>query len=532
MSKYVISYNPYNNTTIVEKDGVKLRKNSAFCNGLNGKRLQSWFDETSRWDGIGKVIDDDNNEKTCEIIFRGREIDYIDLRDYFNHFYKSKRGTKFELSAENLSSDEDMLARLRELVEEAREKELFSEKQLEEIEKHFEDLQTQPFIISVIATMSSGKSTLLNAMMHKELLPTGDKATTANIVEIYDNDANVIKYCAYDAKGKIIKKGDEADATTFREINENSKVRMVKIWTDIPMVSAGSLPLMLRDTPGPNNSDDKSHRQLTDSIIEDAHNMSTVLYVMNATQLRVDSDYDLLESIADEMKKGGKQANDRFLFVINRVDDWTKDPNQTLEGLVAETKDYLKKFDIENPRIFLTTAALASNVWKERNGGREDFSPREKKDYDHSLDIFSDPDDPTIRFENFAGTSQFIKEKIKKELKSAEEREDRTEMAIIHSGVKGLEYSIEEYMEKYAYPIKVSEAVDDIIKSIDDKKMRLEFEKKIREDEKQLKVTKERIEEIRKKKEKGRKRGENSSEKSMSISFPNPLSLTLSKTRI
>ena len=492
MAKYIINYNPYKNTVIVEKNDCQLKKNSAICKGIDGKRLQTWFDETNSWAGIGKVLDLDNNESTCEIVFIGREIDYIDLKDYFTNIYKSDKGTEFLLSAKNLSSDEDMLARLSNLVTEAKSSKLFPKKQLQEIEQHITKLQTEPFVISVIATMSSGKSTLLNALMHRELLPTGDRATTANVVEIYDNDEESISYKTYDKDGNLINESDDADLNTFVDINNDDNIRTVKVFTDIPMVSAERMPLLLRDTPGPNNSKDPRHKQITEDIISDARNMSTVLYIMSALQLRVDSDYELLESISVEMRNGGKQANDRFLFVINRVDDWIQKPGQSLEGLLDEAKDYLQEFGIDNPRIFLVTASLASNIWKSKNG--YEFGNIEKRTFSSMIELFND-DEPAVKFDKYASISKCVAEEIERDLKNAISNNDQKEIALVHSGFRGLEYSIKEYMEKYAYPIKVSDAIQDIVDTIDEKKMKTKFFEAIMSDDRKLENVKRRIKE-------------------------------------
>lgn len=503
MSKYVICYNPYKNMVIVEKNGSKLRKNCDICKGLNEKRLQNWFDETVGWPGLGKMIDDDNNESTCEIIFKGREIDFIDLRDYFKNIYVSMRNTEFKLSAESLSRDEDMLSKLSDLVDTAKEKNLFPANQITDIESHMYHLKNDPFVISVIATMSSGKSTLLNAIMHRELLPTGDKATTANIVEIYDDDSETVTYETFDNNGKIIQKGYNADISTFRKINLDSQVRTVKIYSDIPMVTVGKMSLMMRDTPGPNNSGDIRHRQITESIISNARDMSTVLYIMNALQLEVESDKDLLDDISIELKNGGKQANDRFLFVINRVDDWIKKKEQTLDGLLESARTYLKGFGIDNPRIFLLTAELASNIWKKRNGF--EFDDEEIEDLEKYISRFSQ-DKEKYRFDNKSSYSQCVRKLLDIDIEKALSESNLEELALIHSGFKGLEYSIKEYIEKYAYPIKVSDAIKDIVDSIDEKRMRTRFLDSIASDEYKLKKVQKKIEEGTKKKEERLKR--------------------------
>ena len=497
MSKYVISYNPYQNRTIVEKDGSKLLENCDFCQGLKGKRLQNWFDVTSNWPGIGKAIDEDNNESKCEILFRGREIDYLDLKEYFSFIYKSERGTEFQLAAEHLSSDEDMLARVSDLIKEAKEKKLFPDKQIRDLEEHLKRLKDEPFVISVIATMSSGKSTLLNAFLRKELLPTGDPGTTANIVEIYDNDREAAVYETFDASKKLISKGDNADLETLQRINSDKRVRTVKIHTDIPMVSTGRLSLMLRDTPGPNNAGDKRHEEITNSVISNARDMSTVLYIINAQHLEVKDDENLLKMIAKSIREGGKQANDRFLFVVNRVDAWSSNKKQTLEDLLSQVKSYLKRFEIDDPRIFPVTASLASDIWCSRNGCE---LSREERYFEADIELFGGEKNPKFALDQFASTTVLVKRELEEELRRARNNCDQYELALIHSGVKGLEYSIREYIEKYAYPIKISEVVEDISDSIDEKKMRDYFKELIGSDEHKLEAVQVRLNEIENKK--------------------------------
>ena len=37
---------------------------------MNRERLQNWFNETDGWSGLGKVIDEENNDELCSITFR------------------------------------------------------------------------------------------------------------------------------------------------------------------------------------------------------------------------------------------------------------------------------------------------------------------------------------------------------------------------------------------------------------------------------------------------------------------------------
>ncbi len=499
MANYIISYNPYQNVANIRKNGVDLKRNGKLCSGINGKRLQNWFDEDRAWPGFGNAIDIDNNESECNIEFVGREIDYVDLKDYFENIYCSDKNTMFHLNHQFLSNDEDMLDKLSNLVLEMKSKAFFEMKQVEAIEKKIAKIKEDPFALSVLATMSSGKSTLLNALMHSELLPTGDAATTAKIIEIYDNDKQTITYEAYADDGELVCEGENAGLEDFKKINANGSVEMVRIYHDIPGVDTSKIQLMLRDTPGPDGADDSRHRQLAEKIIYDLESMSTIIYVMDATKLRTESDKELLGNIAYVMKEGGKQANDRFLFVINRVDVWIQNEKQTLEKLLEDTKAYLSQFEINSPRIFPVTAGLACDIYKCRSGYK--FDPIKWSNVKSNIDIFN-MDLPKVKFDEHASVSQGVKKQLNADLCKAIESGDKYEIALIHSGVKGLEYSIREYMEKYAYPIKVSDAVQDIVDTIDEKKMRGKFKAAIYDDRRKVENIREKIKEIGEEKEK------------------------------
>ena len=502
MANYIVSYNPYQNVASIKKNGVSLNKNGTLCSGINGKRLQIWFDEDHAWPGFGIAIDKDNNGSQCNIEFIGREIDFIDLKDYFDNIYHSERNTSFHLTSQSLSSDEDMLSKLSNLVAELKSKNFFELQQVEAIEKYIRQIKEEPFAISVLATMSSGKSTLLNALMHSELLPTGDAATTAKIMEIYDSGKQTVTYGAYDKNGKLVCEGKNAGLEDIKKINDNTSVYTVRIYSDIPGVDANRIRLLLRDTPGPDGTDDVRHRQIAEAVINDVKSMSTVIYVMDATKLRTESDKELLYHIAYEIKKGGKQANDRFIFVINRVDVWIMKKDQTLEKLLADTKVYLSQFGINSPRIFPVTAGLASDIYKYRSG--YEFDGLEGYNYELKLGMFN-MGDPKVKFDEYASVSQGVKKQLNADLRKAIQSKDKYEIALIHSGIKGLEYSIKEYMEKYAYPIKVSDAVNDIIGTIDEGKMRRKFLDALCDDERKLETTRKKIEEIKAKKEERQK---------------------------
>jgi predicted GTPase len=63
----------------------------------------------------------------------------------------------------------------------------FEELKSEEVERNFNKAINSECEIAVIATMSSGKSTLINSILSQELMPSKNTACTAKITRIKDN---------------------------------------------------------------------------------------------------------------------------------------------------------------------------------------------------------------------------------------------------------------------------------------------------------------------------------------------------------
>ena len=62
-----------------------------------------------------------------------------------------------------------------------------------------------------------------------------------------------------------------------------------------------------------------------------------VLYILNATQLGINDDNYLLNIIRDEMNSKDKQSKDRFIFVLNKIDDF--DPEtESIEGVINNAR--------------------------------------------------------------------------------------------------------------------------------------------------------------------------------------------------
>ncbi len=168
----------------------------------------------------------------------------------------------------------------------------------------------------VVSTMSSGKSTLINALVGTSLLPSMNRACTARSLAILDNDMkSQFAIHAVDSEGKYsyIEKASKKIVADFNKSNDISEMI---IEGEIEGVRNSKKAMLLIDTPGINNSMDLTHEMATNKVL-DEYPEGLILYVINAQQIGTYDDSAFLTVIAQKLRD-----NPRFdiLFVINKMD--------------------------------------------------------------------------------------------------------------------------------------------------------------------------------------------------------------------
>lgn len=73
----------------------------------------------------------------------------------------------------------------------------------------------------MVATMSAGKSTLINSLLRQKLMPAKQEACTATITKIKDNDADCFMAKVYDKDGTLIQTHAELTYETMEQLNAN-----------------------------------------------------------------------------------------------------------------------------------------------------------------------------------------------------------------------------------------------------------------------------------------------------------------------
>lgn len=453
MKKVFIKYNPYKLETEVRVDGKMLAKNSKLKEKIaQGSRLQEWIED------MPKLLLDEYNDNNFDITFHGTLLDFEDLKEVFTEAYK-KGELKVKLEhkpSKEVSDKETFIDKIFEEIQNGP----FDELKDEQIVNAFKNAKNSDFEVCVVATMSAGKSTLINSMLGTKLMPSKQEACTAIITRIKDNDKNSWHAEAYNKNKKLIESHNYLNYKTMERLNSDKNISEIKIDGDIPFVKADDMSLVLIDTPGPNNSRDPEHRKVQNEFLSKS-SKSLVLYIMEGTYGNDDDD-KLLEQVAKSMAVGGKQSKDRFIFVVNKMDGRRKEDGDTQQTL-NRVRDYLKKHGIKNPNLFPAAALPALNIRLIKKGEEDDEDTIDETE----AKVKKLNRNENLHFEDFASLPPSIKNDIKNRLSKSSEANDK---ALIHTGIPSIEAAIRQYVEKYAKTAKIKNIVDTFMHKLDELK--------------------------------------------------------------
>lgn len=455
MKKVFIKYNPYKLETEIKIDGKVPAQNSLLTEkAAQGNRLQEWIEE------LPEILKNEYNDDEFEITFHGIMQDYDDIAEIFQKAMDSDLLSYVKLDripAKETADKEKLIDDVfKEII-----KGPFEELRSEDIKNSFSHAQSEDFEVCVVATMSAGKSTLINSMLGTKLMPSKQEACTAIITRIKDTDSKEWQAKVYNKDEHLIESHNSLTLETMNRLNSDENVSTITVNGDIPFVQSDDVSLILIDTPGPNNSRDPEHGKVQRKFLNSS-SKSLVLYIMTGT-FGNDDDDTLLKRVAESMKVDGKQSKDRFIFVVNKMDDRRKEDGKT-EDTLKRVKDYLKNYGINNPNLFPAAALPALNIQLMRSSSSEldedtidetEFFVKKLNKNEH------------LHFEDFAPLPLSVRGQIKDQLKEAEEKNDKEQQALIHTGIPSIEAAIRQYVLKYAKTAKIKNIVDTFIGRLD-----------------------------------------------------------------
>lgn len=213
-----------------------------------------------------------------------------------------------------------------ELGEESRKKALIKQKN---------DLESGEFTIVVVGEFSAGKSTFLNALMGKKLLPSYTSETTAtiNFLRHKNCSENGEEGCVYftDGSKKDIAHADDATITRYvstKGDNVAETVHHLDLYMDSKFLEDN---VTLVDSPGLNGVA-SGHAEITKEQIQKS---SASIFMFNAKQPGKKTDFEVLAELSKRVSS--------IICVLNQIDAIKTSEGETVESVIKKLKSDYKK---------------------------------------------------------------------------------------------------------------------------------------------------------------------------------------------
>lgn len=191
------------------------------------------------------------------------------------------------------------------------------------------------FTLTFIGHFSAGKSTVINRLLGKDILPSSPVPTTSNTVQITVAEDDHITANLENQQYAILSNYDDV-----KQMNkENYNVESIDIHFKADHYNHG---LTFQDTPG------------VDSNVKN-HSLSTEMFLYTSNFVFYTVDYNHVQSSLNfKFMRRLNQANVPVVFIINQIDKHNDD-EISFETFQNRVQQSLKEWDIEVEDIFYIT---------------------------------------------------------------------------------------------------------------------------------------------------------------------------------
>lgn len=200
-------------------------------------------------------------------------------------------------------------------------------------EKHLKQPEKR---VLVVANVSAGKSTLINALVGYRLSRSMTTACTNKLVFLHNkpiHDGITIKnengcYFYFDQLESVNSDQFTSAAFPFNSILSQNRICLI-------------------DAPGINNSENQQHRKITEEALS-RHNYDVVIYVSNCQYFGTNDESETLHLLKQHVKSP-------ILFVLNQLDRF-KQKEDSIVRMLNHYHHYLVNIGFKNPQLFPVSA--------------------------------------------------------------------------------------------------------------------------------------------------------------------------------
>ena len=211
--------------------------------------------------------------------------------------------------------------------------------------------------ILVLGCMSSGKSTVLNALLGRGTFPAGNRATTAQVFRIVHDPWSDENVCRNPSESE-----DWFPLTSERLASYNGTMKEnvpADIRLRFPFLNK-KRTIVFYDTPGPNTSKYSDHRAETYFALEKLP-ITNIFLVLDMVQLHTKDEEALLKDVGRVMKERGSVP---LLVILNKADviDVEK---ESVQEIMADVRDTVMKHLPEGtPVDVIPVMSKGAEVWR------------------------------------------------------------------------------------------------------------------------------------------------------------------------
>lgn len=248
--------------------------------------------------------------------------------------------------------------------------------------------------IMIIANMSAGKSTLLNALVGKKVNKTQNDTCTSKIHYLYNKAGE--DYLSYELDYNLIL---NASKEILMKDNEDNNSIEITVGTRFRSINEVNNRICFIDTPGVNSSRNKEHKELTNKVVVE-ENCDLLLFLFNGENIGTDDERRHLCNVK-EIYHG------EIIFLINKLDRF-KFGDDSVEETIKKVKDDLVKLGFLNPKVYpisayaayLAKMSMFDEDLTEDETYEMEFRKRKLSRSEYRYDTYFEMESPLINEEN------------------------------------------------------------------------------------------------------------------------------------
>ena len=217
----------------------------------------------------------------------------------------------------------------------------------------------EAFNILVIATVSAGKSTLVNTLFGCDLLPIANEPTTAKIFCLKNCPQSIQPICraiSFDEDHPIQENWENATAKTLQGYNELQCVDYVEIKAKAFSKAICRHKFSIYDVPGPNTHEYKQHKSYIYHVL-DSVRINQILCIIDATNANTLDEISLLENCVFPYTQKNRDID--VIFILNKVDKLDDEYDDSIQNIIDKTRFRLESIGFVDPQIMPIMARYA-----------------------------------------------------------------------------------------------------------------------------------------------------------------------------